>query len=346
LHTLLQKHGSLDLDSTRFVIGEVVAALASIHEMGFLYGDLKPENVVITEPGHIKLTDFGGCRPITDEAKALIKTVAKDILKNLRDGDWKARPQSATSSSGYESNSSSNAMDEDSTAGEIGDDADEDEEEDVRIEGTTAYLPPEVVMGAFPTVAADAWALGCVTYQCLTGRPPLLEADDEATRNRIVSFDVNVNASQSEVDRLFEDKHAAGITPEARDMIKSLLDRDPSKRPGMNQLAEHAFFTSNIFALYSQPAYPLDVGTVLPAPKAQWSRRQFSSIWAPQPEAYNVLVPDGSSNDNAFLGPSADAPIPEGEEASGFFSPSGKLPSTAAAPVVGKRTERMMLPPS
>lgn len=27
LHTLLQKHGSLDIDSTRFVIGEVVAAL-------------------------------------------------------------------------------------------------------------------------------------------------------------------------------------------------------------------------------------------------------------------------------------------------------------------------------
>ena len=45
-----------------------------------------------------------------------------------------------------------------------------EEEEDIRVEGTTAYLPPEVVVGAFPTSAADAWALGCVMYQCLSGR--------------------------------------------------------------------------------------------------------------------------------------------------------------------------------
>lgn len=238
-------------------------------------------------------------------------------------------------------------MEEDSVGLPAGDDADADEEEeDVRIEGTIAYLPPEVVMGAFPTIAADAWALGCVTYQCLSGRPPLLEADDDATRNRIVSFDFNVNASKSEIDRLFEDKHAAGITPEARDMIKSLLDRDPSKRPGMNQLAEHAFFTSNVFALYSQPAYPLDVGNVAPAPNAQWARRQFSSIWAPQPAVYSLSLPNDSLNGSAGPRPSADAPIPEGEEAPGFFSASGKLPSTETAPVVNRRTGRMLLPPS
>jgi serine/threonine protein kinase len=312
--------------------------------MGFLFGDLKPENVVITEPGHIKLTDFGGCRPITNEAKTMIKTVAKDILKNLRDGDWKARPPSVTSSSGYDSTSSNDAMEEDSVVGGLTDDPGEDEEEDIRIEGTTAYLPPEVVMGAFPTMAADAWALGCVTYQCLSGRPPLLEADDDATRNRIVSFDFNNSQSESEIECLFEDKHAAGITSEARDLIKSLLNRDPSKRPDMNQLAEHAFFKSNVFALYSQPAYPLDVGTVSPTPSAQWARRQFSSIWAPQPATYNLSVPDGSTSDsNAFAGPTSDSPIPESEEASGLFSPSGKLPSTAAA-TAGKLTERKFLP--
>lgn len=312
--------------------------------MGFLFGDLKPENVVITEPGHIKLTDFGGCRPVTEEAKALIKTIAKDLLKNLRDGDWKARPPSLTSSSGYGSTSSNDAMDEDTVAVELIYDPGADAEEDVRIEGTTAYLPPEVVMGAFPTIAADAWALGCVTYQCLSGRPPLLEGDDEATRNRIVSFDFNESQSKSELDRLFEDKHAAGITAEARDMIKSLLHRDPSKRPGMNQLAEHTFFKSNVFALYSQPAYPLDVGTVLPAPSAQWARRQFSSIWAPQPASYILSVPVGSANSNAFSDPTTDSPIQEGEEALGFFSPSGKLSSTTSA-TVGKSTQRTVLPP-
>jgi serine/threonine protein kinase len=291
----------------------------SIHENGFLYGDLKPENVVITETGHIKLTDFGGCRPVTEAAKALVKSVARHALKNMRDGDWKEYPPPSD-----KTDSSSNGD------GEMGED--DDFEEDVRIEGTTSYLPPEVVLGAFPTMAADSWALGCVLYQCLSGRPPLLEADEVATKNRIVSFDVSIDPSTAGVDPLFDDKHAAAIPDEARDLITQLLDRDPSKRPGTNEVAEHAFFTSNVFALYSQPAYPLDVGTVAPTPNAQWARRQFSSIWAPQPAAYNIALPTGTTARNETSVPVENGPIQEGEEASGFFTPSGKL----VAPASGK----------
>lgn len=43
LHTLLHKNGSLDHESTKFVIGSVAAALSSIHERGFVYADCKPE---------------------------------------------------------------------------------------------------------------------------------------------------------------------------------------------------------------------------------------------------------------------------------------------------------------
>jgi len=281
----------------------------------------------------------------------MVKAFSKDILKNLRDGDWKQRPASASFSSEYDSaTSSGDAMDMEG-AGAAAEEV-EDIEDDKRIEGTTAYLPPEVVLGAFPTVAADAWALGCVTYQCLSGRPPLLEADDEATRNRIVSFDgfganKTVSETKNEVDRLFEDSHASSIPVVARDMIKSLLDRNPLKRPGMNQIAECDFFTVNVFALYSQPAYPLDVGSVSPVPNSNWARRQYSSIWAALPEAYNVSLPEEpNANDTRFPGPFTDAPIAEGEEATGFFSSSGNLPSTAAESL-GKRPVRTMpLPPS
>jgi serine/threonine-protein kinase len=38
--------------------------------------------------------------------------------------------------------------------------------------GTLDYLAPEVIKGAPAEPSADVYALGCVTYECLAGRPP------------------------------------------------------------------------------------------------------------------------------------------------------------------------------
>ena len=299
LHSLLNNKGSLDQDSTRFVVGEVASALASIHELGFVYADLKPENVLITETGHVKLTDFGGCRPLTEAAKDLIRLNGEHLLKELRDGDWKEKPKEDDD---VEMN--------DASGPQI-------KEEDLRIEGTTAYLPPEVVMGQTPTYAADSWALGCVMYQCLSGRPPLLDDDDHATKNKIVKFHMD-EGHQDDSDPLFRDDHAADITPEARQLIRRLLSHR-EERPSMTQVAEDPFFAGiNIFALHRQPAVPLDVGTVAPVEDATWSRRQYSSIWAPQPKAYDISVPQPMHLANPLL--ASKAPIPEGDEANAFFS--------------------------
>ena len=42
-------------DSTRFVLGEGLAALQHIHDLGFSFNDLKPENILVTSLGHIKV---------------------------------------------------------------------------------------------------------------------------------------------------------------------------------------------------------------------------------------------------------------------------------------------------
>jgi serine/threonine protein kinase len=317
LHSLLRKNGSLDHDSTRFVMGEVVAALASIHELGLVYSDLKPENVVITESGHVKLTDFGGCRPVTREAKELIRTTARNILKDLRDGGWKSKSTKSKTKESYDMEEDSNEESENDCV-EVG-----DMESDLRIEGTTAYLPPEVVMGGFPTFAADSWALGCVIYQCLSGRPPLLEADDSATRSRIVSFDAGGGSSSGPKSSLFSEAHALTIEADARALIVSLLSRTADERPSMQQAAQADFFAiagTNVFALYTQSAPPLDVGDVTPVADAQWTRRQFSSIWAPQPQAYDIALT--SRDMSQSRGATVSAAIAEGTEAAAFFSKS------------------------
>ena len=44
--------------------------------------------------------------------------------------------------------------------------------EDGQIVGTPHYLAPELIEGRDATRASDVYALGCVLYECLTGRPP------------------------------------------------------------------------------------------------------------------------------------------------------------------------------
>lgn len=47
-----------------FYAAEIVLALSHMHNLGFMYRDLKPENVVLLGSGHIKLVDLGGvCDP-------------------------------------------------------------------------------------------------------------------------------------------------------------------------------------------------------------------------------------------------------------------------------------------
>ena len=292
LHTLLRKNGSLDNESTQFVIGSVAAALWSIHERGFVFVDCKPENILITESGHIKLTDFGGCRPVTKEASLLVKESGTNLLQELRDGDWKQ--DSSKRNELRQNNDIKMNVDE----------------EDNRIEGTTAYLPPELVIGGLPTYATDIWALGCVLFQCISGRPPILEDTDEQTAQRIVSFHLNPSDSSKDI---FLGCDETAFNENAKDLVRIMLHRDASQRPDAFEVSQCEFFDGiDIFNLHKRPAHPLDVGTVAPASDAKWARRQFSSIWAPQPQAYNIEV--ASTVTTKMSNSRDDSPITEGGE--------------------------------
>ncbi|KAJ7309512.1 hypothetical protein JRQ81_007558 [Phrynocephalus forsythii] len=55
----------LDEHTAQFYLAELVLAIGSVHQMGYVHRDIKPENILIDRTGHIKLVDFGSAAKMT-----------------------------------------------------------------------------------------------------------------------------------------------------------------------------------------------------------------------------------------------------------------------------------------
>merc|ERR1711971_832676 len=59
--TLLMKKDTLPEEAAQFYMAETALAIETIHKLGFIHRDIKPDNLLLDSRGHVKLSDFGLC---------------------------------------------------------------------------------------------------------------------------------------------------------------------------------------------------------------------------------------------------------------------------------------------
>jgi len=77
LRDLVREHGHLSPRQALEVLEPVLAALGAAHQAGIIHRDVKPENVLISDDGRIKVADFGLARAVTGHTS---HTTASGVL--------------------------------------------------------------------------------------------------------------------------------------------------------------------------------------------------------------------------------------------------------------------------
>lgn len=94
LFTHLRRAGRFTNPITRFYAAEIFLAIEYLHSQDIIYRDLKPENLLLDKSGHIKITDFGFAKKISDRTWTLCGTpeyLAPEIIQSKGHGkaaDW------------------------------------------------------------------------------------------------------------------------------------------------------------------------------------------------------------------------------------------------------------------
>jgi calcium-dependent protein kinase len=101
--------------------------------------------------------------------------------------------------------------------------------------GTPAYWSPEMIRREKFGLGVDVWALGCVLYILLLGVHPF-DPSGESPEATILA-----RAAKGDFDTSSSDWKA--LSPSAKDLIRHLLEPDPSLRYNTQQILSHPWLT-------------------------------------------------------------------------------------------------------
>nr|CAD1835067.1 unnamed protein product [Ananas comosus var. bracteatus] len=258
LHTLRQRQPGKHFSeyAARFYAAEVLLALEYLHMLGVVYRDLKPENVLVRDDGHIMLSDFdlslrcavsptliktssldpkqaGGAfcvQPACIEPSSVCIQPSCFMPKLFHQKSKKIKTRKARGAEGSPSSPSAlpELVAEPTTA------------RSMSFVGTHEYLAPEIIKGEGHGSAVDWWTFGIFLHELLYGKTPF-----KGSGNRATLFNV--------VGQQLRFPEAPSTSYASRDLIKGLLVKEPQHRLGVKrgatEIKQHPFFEGVNWAL-------------------------------------------------------------------------------------------------
>ncbi|KAJ6722389.1 NON-SPECIFIC SERINE/THREONINE PROTEIN KINASE [Salix koriyanagi] len=216
--TLLMREDILSEDVARFYIAESILAIHSIHQHNYVHRDIKPDNLILDKNGHLKLSDFGLCKPL-DKYSNLLENedISTQEVTNESGGHsacdrppWLMPKEQLQQ---WKRNRRALAY---STV------------------GTLDYMAPEVLLKKGYGMECDWWSLGAIMYEMLVGYPPFCSDDPRITCRKIINWKTCLKFPE-------EPK----ISSEAKDLICHLLCDVETRlgTRGVEELKAHPWFS-------------------------------------------------------------------------------------------------------
>ncbi|KAL3328565.1 hypothetical protein AABB24_035948 [Solanum stoloniferum] len=191
--TLLMRKDTLTEDEARFYVAETVLAIESIHIHNYIHRDIKPDNLLLDRYGHLRLSDFGLCKPLDCSTLEEKDFAGGDSAHGASRSDGSSAPKRTQQEQlqHWQKNRRTLAY---STV------------------GTPDYIAPEVLLKKGYGMECDWWSLGAIMYEMLVGYPPFYSDDPMSTCRKIVNWKSHLKFPEE-----------AKLSSEAEDLIGKLL---------------------------------------------------------------------------------------------------------------------------
>lgn len=268
LHTLRQRQPGKHFSeqAVKFYIAEVLLALEYLHMLGIVYRDLKPENVLVREDGHIMLSDFDlslrcAVSPTLIKSSSSLESdlLRKNPVYCVQPACIEPsciQPSCVAPTTCFSPRFFSSKPKKDRKPKmEIGNQvsplpeliAEPTGARSMSFVGTHEYLAPEIIKGEGHGSAVDWWTFGIFLYELLFGKTPFKGSGNRATLFNVVGQPLRFPESPI-------------VSFSARDLIRNLLVKEPQHRlackRGATEIKQHPFFEGVNWALIRCAAPP------------------------------------------------------------------------------------------